>query len=304
MDTTEGTLREMSRIVEREHRDPRIIARARSLVGGCQSMGYACEAQAVWDFIIDHVRYVRDPVGAEHITTPIGLDTQIDEQGFAQEDCESIALYAAALLSALGARCEWEIMGQDPARPTKFSHCALRVWEPYSKSWISFDPVGYFDAQHRGTNDFDLGDTMLKAGDPMRHYTMTGEQTLLGEAFGDDRSNLNQASGYVNQGADALSTLGPWGAIIGGLAKGGLAIADKTIPGGGGSTGSSSGSGSSSSATPKPRGPIRMTRGPAQRLTDAQLRDALAAARSNPSRNLWYIAAGLGAVALFMTWRR
>src|SRR5438874_11348942 len=100
---TVGTLRTMAQLVRTQSEHPRIRARARRVLAdaGVASMDYDGMLRAVFAFVRDHVRYVRDPVGAEYVTDPVELDYQIDD-GDAAEDCESLALYAATLLASIG----------------------------------------------------------------------------------------------------------------------------------------------------------------------------------------------------------
>lgn len=225
--TTTWTIKFMCDVVAAEHTDPMLRRRYRELTYGLPSMDYEGEIRAVWDFVVGNIRYQRDPLGAEHITSPKEIDRQIREEGAAAEDCESIALYAATLFAAGGLRSEFEIQGRNPAFPERFSHCALRVLNPTSKQWTSFDPVGAF-----AYPGFGLGDTLAVPGDPVQHFALTGERTmdgLLGELFGDSATDLQNVKLVGDPIAKAAMGFGPYGAIIGGLFEAGTGIAQAVV---------------------------------------------------------------------------
>lgn len=231
--TTTGTIEVMAELVRSRHTHPVIRARARQIVAGLQPMDIDGEIRAVWDFIMGNVRYVRDPIFAEFITDPLELDHQVDE-GLAMEDCEGIETYAATILASIGIPSEFETQGRDPSKPKKFRHCAMRVQNPRTKAWVSFDPVGAWEFP----GQFDLGDSLHVPGHPLERFGLDGKRAdalggfladLLGDALGDAYSNEQQAKGIVNPIADGAMAFGPYGMLVGGLAKGGLAIADAEI---------------------------------------------------------------------------
>ncbi len=262
---TRGTVKLLAEAVRLYSIHPRIRQRARQLTSFLRSMDMDGEIRAVWDFILDHVRYLRDPLFAEYITAPDKLDEMVDE-GTAQEDCEGVALYAATLLASMGIESEFEIQGRNPSKPTKFSHCSLRVLNPRTKQWISFDPIGYWETQ-AGTfgpdAHFDLGDSLHLPGEPIEHWQLDGRKAMGGLlsglfddcGLGDDYGTKQQVEQYSDPVANALMNFGPYGALIGAAVKGGEAVADSQIkkpPGSPGSSASSPGS----AGTKKAKGPL------------------------------------------------
>jgi hypothetical protein len=239
---TRGTVKLLAEAVRLYSVHPRIRARARQITAGLASMDIDGEIRAVWDFVLGHIRYLRDPIFAEYVTAPDKLDEMIDE-GTGQEDCEGVALYAATLLASMGIESEFEIQGRNPAKPKRFSHCALRVLNPRTKQWISFDPIGHWEAQAGtfGDASFDLGDSLHLPGEPIEHWQLDGRRSMsgfMGDLFddcglGDNRSNIDQTKQYTDPVADALVNFGPYGALIGGALKTGTQIADANIPQGG-----------------------------------------------------------------------
>lgn len=56
----------------------------------------------VASFVLDRVTYVADPRGAEYVRSPVKLLRQFCQRGFAQGDCDDMALLTASLMTALG----------------------------------------------------------------------------------------------------------------------------------------------------------------------------------------------------------
>ena len=177
---TDATIRILLGELRAAYLDPRIRARARTLFARLDPFDYEAEIAAVWQWIAsaDAVRYMRDPLGAEHITTPVRLDEEID-QGTAAEDCESLTLYAATLLASAGIKSLLEGIGWNPARPNELTHLSLQVIHPITKRRISFDST----AAQRYRGSFALGDTLWRPGLPRRLWNLDGE------IIDDDRSN-------------------------------------------------------------------------------------------------------------------
>lgn len=239
---TVGTLRAMCDLVARRHTEPELRARMRAITAGLPSGDFDAEIAAVWRFILAHVRYLRDPLGVEHVTDPLELDREIDEgDGTAQEDCESIALYAATLFASAGYRSAFVVIGRDPSAPDLYTHCYLMVQQPRTKQWINFDPVAAWNDPR-----LSLGDTAWREGDPIEIWGLDGKKVdampivhsnqfqtatsedimrqFLGELLGDTMADARKvadatAGGLVQAG-------GPWGAIFGGVIKAGEGIWD------------------------------------------------------------------------------
>lgn len=222
-----GTIEHMAALVRARHEHPEIRARALAVLTDADagSMDYDAQIRAVWDFVRTHVRYARDPLGAELVTDPLTLDRQIEAHGFTWEDCESMATYAATVLAAIGLRSEFETQNKDQRNPDLRTHCSLRVLQPRSGEWISFDLVG--DAAF--PDDFELGDTLQKPGERVERWTLDGNRkgeimrTLAGIVsasdfgMGDAQSTITEIASSTGQGAAQGSSFGPWGAVIGGV---------------------------------------------------------------------------------------
>jgi len=204
---TEGTIRLLLATLRREYTHPRIRARARQLFADLEPMDFDGEIRAVWEWVTDPrvLRYMRDPVGVEHITTPERLDREIDEGG-AAEDCESIVLYAATLLAAAGIKSELVAIGYDPRKPEHFRHLMMYAIHPTTGERIAFDPTA---AQRFA--EWNLGDTIERPGWPSRAWSLDGARvmprpgTLADCAFGD--VNLEDVIDVLTRGVGGAASL-------------------------------------------------------------------------------------------------
>lgn len=230
---TRATLELLAETVRARHTHPRIRWRMRQLLAGVDRADFYTVLERVWEWVTSQVKYLRDPLGAEHVTDPVTLDRQIDEEA-AFEDCESIAGYAATLFAAVGVSSLLEAQGRDPERPKSYRHCSLRVIAPTGEA-ISFDPVG----AHYYPGSFGLGDTIAKPGDPIELWNLDGERiemrrsSLARELLGD----CDLGCARPGMLGAAAPTVPPWvGAITAGSAALRPSIAPLQLNTGGGSS--------------------------------------------------------------------
>lgn len=205
-DGTLRTVRMMVDAIREGYLHPRLRWRARTLFAGLEPFDYDGEIGAVWQHVVNNVRYQKDPLGVEHITTPAELDAEIDE-GLAAEDCESMVVYAASLLAAAGIPSQIEIIGWDPSKPDRYRHVALVVVHPTTGREISFDPV----AAQRYRGRFALGDTTWRTGLPRKRFTLDGDEVTMREYFNDqgDGSSSLMGCAFGDLGVTAADVLGP-----------------------------------------------------------------------------------------------
>lgn len=202
--TTIATLKLLGRLVTKSKTSPRIRARMIQITRHLPSMDIAGEIAAVWDHILSHVRYIRDPYGVEYVTDPEKLDELVDE-GMAAEDCEGMAVYAATLLASAGIPSYFEIQGRDASKPNRFKHCALLVVNPRTKEQVFFDPIGAFEYPE----SFGLGDTLHKPGEPIEHWSHEGKKVAMSEFKTDDGGLLFELLGDLGLATAALAPKAP-----------------------------------------------------------------------------------------------
>jgi hypothetical protein len=112
---------------------------------------YLGQVKQIWQYMITHWRYVRDPQGKELLTHGpeaifrfvLGGDRIGVGAGKGAGDCDCCAAGAGSLLRAIGFSQKICVVAPKGARAGRtFTHVFLRVQVPQF-GWLSFDPVGY-----------------------------------------------------------------------------------------------------------------------------------------------------------------
>jgi transglutaminase-like putative cysteine protease len=141
---TVDTLRAMRDLVEASTRHPAIVTLARRLVtheaGGSRHPARIADAMFTW--LLQHYRYVPDPVDYELISSPLRLLESIARDGIAEEDCESASVLLASLLEAVGVTTRFHVTAHEaPVAPgdTGYSHVYVEVLTP--EGWRAYDPT-------------------------------------------------------------------------------------------------------------------------------------------------------------------
>lgn len=62
----------------------------------------AQQTSDILQFVKDHVRYVRDPIGLEFVQSPLDMVRTIKARGFTYGDCEDHTILLNTLLGAIG----------------------------------------------------------------------------------------------------------------------------------------------------------------------------------------------------------
>jgi len=216
---TVSTVQLLGQLALKGAQSPRIRARARGLFAGLGMNDLAGRAAAVWDFILESVTYLNNPLGAQHITEPDRLDAEIDE-GTAGECCASISVYAAALFGSVGILSRFVIVGWDPREPSKFRHVYLELVDKKTRTVIPFDPVG---AMQVGES-FELGDSLAHDGMPIQRWGLDGKQLAAGQLGETDWGAIIR--GALNSVAKGADQFGPYGQLVGGALRTGETIYD------------------------------------------------------------------------------
>lgn len=217
---TVDTVKLLGRLALEGAQSPRIRTRARQLFSGLSMSDVTGRAARVWDFILDHVTFLNNPLGAQHITTPDRLDAEIDE-GNAGEACASISVYAAALLGSVGVLSRFVIVGWDPRSPEKFRHVYLEIVDKAARQVLPFDAVG---AMQVGPS-FQLGDTLVTKGLPVERWSLDGEKLAANQLGETDWGALirNAVQGIAN----TADQFGPYGQLVGGIVRTGEMVYDR-----------------------------------------------------------------------------
>lgn len=133
-------VRKIRELVETAKRKPEFRARAAAIVRGVPQKDHEGEIRAVFDFVRDRVRYLRDPwspAGLELFTEPGRMLEDVDA-GNAAGDCDDHVILASALLETIGYRTRYRIGGLPPDR---YRHIWLEVEAP-KLGWIPLELTG------------------------------------------------------------------------------------------------------------------------------------------------------------------
>ncbi len=126
---TLDTLRIMRGLVQRYKKDvPTIKSTALALVADLPPKSYYREADAVFRFVRDGIRYVRDTTGQENLVVPTTL------LQMRQGDCGSKSVLLAALLESIGHPTRFVAIGN---APQEFSH--VYVETKVANNWIPLE---------------------------------------------------------------------------------------------------------------------------------------------------------------------
>lgn len=163
----DAKLRKIRALVEEAKRDPWFRSNAAAIVRHVAERDQVGEVEAVWQFVRDHVRYLRDPWsadGLEVFTTPKRLLQDI-ASGTAAEDCDGHVILASALIETIGYPTRYRIGG---VPPDHFRHIWLEAQT--NKGWLPVeltkkDETFDYDPSHRFPLTLTLtGNNMLDNG--------------------------------------------------------------------------------------------------------------------------------------------
>jgi predicted transglutaminase-like cysteine proteinase len=96
------TVDQMERVMLASLGNQEIRMRAEQIVSMVAPNDRMGEAEAVYQFVRDYVRYTKDPAGMEYVQTPQHILKMIDERGQAYGDCDDKTVLGLSLLKNLG----------------------------------------------------------------------------------------------------------------------------------------------------------------------------------------------------------
>ncbi|MEO0146743.1 MAG: transglutaminase-like domain-containing protein, partial [candidate division WOR-3 bacterium] len=99
---TRATLEEMARLIHEGTRDWRVIQAARAIVAEYHPLDHLSRVNALFEFVRDKVRYVKDPVGVELLAGAPHMIEEIGTYGETQGDCDEKTILLGAMLQAVG----------------------------------------------------------------------------------------------------------------------------------------------------------------------------------------------------------
>lgn len=120
----------MAQITREAKADPAIRELAMRIVQGVPEKDYFSEGDALFSWVRDNVRYVRDVRGVETLQWPRKT------LEYMQGDCDDQSILLASLIESIGGRARFIAVGP---RPGFYVHVLVQVWTP--DGWRSLDPI-------------------------------------------------------------------------------------------------------------------------------------------------------------------
>lgn len=137
-----NTVSKMKDIISQSSKNPYVREWARSIVSRVAVNNKKGEAESVFAFVRDNVRYTRDPAGFEYMQTPPVMleDIRMYQEGKGDRpagDCDDMTLLSLSLLKSIGFNVAIKVVSFHNHR--KFSHVYGLV--QIGHDWVPFDCV-------------------------------------------------------------------------------------------------------------------------------------------------------------------
>lgn len=117
---------------------------AESVCEGLDSKDYTSEYLALYHFILQNTRYMRDPRRVELVRAPYVISRQIMAGHRPSVDCDDLACWLSAAVMAVGGRSEFctvAFQRMTYEGKQQYSHVFTQALEPRSRTMIVLDPV-------------------------------------------------------------------------------------------------------------------------------------------------------------------
>jgi hypothetical protein len=137
-----NTVTKMKDIISQSSKNIYVREWAKKIVARVTVNDRKSEAQAVFNFVRDNVRYTRDPLGFEYIQTPPAVleDIRLYQAGKGDRpagDCDDMTLLSLSLLKSIGFSVAIKVVSFNNAK--KFSHVYGLV--QIGSEWVTVDCV-------------------------------------------------------------------------------------------------------------------------------------------------------------------
>lgn len=122
----------------------RVRLLSEQVCSGIQSKDYLSEALALYYFVCNRTRYMRDPRTIELVRAPYVVVDQLLAGHTPCLDCDDMAALLAALLIMSGAEVRYMTVAFQNVfykNMRQYSHVLLQAKEPRSSTMITLDPV-------------------------------------------------------------------------------------------------------------------------------------------------------------------
>jgi hypothetical protein len=136
---TKATLKKMADITIKSIKDKKTGAFVRALAikitneAGCTTKQFHCEAKALFEWVRDKIKWIRDTRGFETLQWPHRT------LSFGAGDCDDLSILLAALATSIGFKTSFKAIGANPQRKDQFSHVYVLI--EVGGKWIAADPT-------------------------------------------------------------------------------------------------------------------------------------------------------------------
>lgn len=175
--TTRDTLAAMRAAALQGRKDLAVREQVEEITKGLAQGDYSSEVLAIYYWVCQNIRYLRDIDGVEFLRIP--REVLKARTG----DCDDIATLLAAMLMAAGNPVRFAIASFAPGKQPSFSHVYVEVMTPQGP--MTIDPVANRETdkmlgsmKHKGTFPVSGGPGTVDAGigTPSRHLTPKGSK--------------------------------------------------------------------------------------------------------------------------------
>lgn len=137
-----NTVGKMKSIVQESARNPYVREWAKKIVSDVQVNDRRGEAEAIFKFVQNNVRYTKDPMGFEYVQTPPVLleDIRLYREGKGERpigDCDDMTVLSLSLLKSIGFPVAIKVVSFMPHK--RFGHVYGLV--KVNEEWVPFDTV-------------------------------------------------------------------------------------------------------------------------------------------------------------------
>lgn len=122
---TDATVAAMTAVIHHAGESPHVGRVVSRLLPGL--MQNKAVPVLVFGWLKKHCRFKRDPWGKELLRHPDQLITEIESTGQALCDCDDVAMLAASLCMACGARPVLIVMGRDRSGPFEHVYAGVKI---------------------------------------------------------------------------------------------------------------------------------------------------------------------------------
>jgi hypothetical protein len=137
-----NTVDKMKSIIAQSSKNPYVREWAGTILSGIEVNNKAQEAESIYNFVRDNIRYTKDPLGYEYIQTPLVLLESIGQyqnrKGVRPSgDCDDMTVLSLSLLKSVGFNVAIKVVSFKEDK--KFGHVYGLVQIGYD--WVPFDCV-------------------------------------------------------------------------------------------------------------------------------------------------------------------